>query len=267
MSPRIKAFLIHLAISLLLLIAILYVVIFIWYPPPFFAADGGWQGVRIMIGVDLVLGPLLTLAVYNPGKGMTKLRRDLWTIGFIQISALCAGGWIVAGERTAMVVFADDRFVTMSPKQVEDSGVSRAVLESLKGDHPTMAFVGLPENEAERDAYVFSTLGDTPLFKRGERYEPLSKENRQRIMARGYELDKVVLVKPALADVVEAFLSRERKRPEEVAALPLYCRYDVLSLVLDRETGEILDTIAISHDELIASRSWKRLQETGELPE
>lgn len=266
MSLRIKAFLVHLAISLVVLAAILYVVVFIWYPPPFFAADGGWHGVRILIGVDLVLGPLLTLAVYNPGKGMQRLRRDLAIIAAIQIGALTAGCWIVAAERTAMVVFADDRFVSLSTKQVRESGVTPETLRTLQDGHPPMAIVTLPEDDRERKAYVFSTMGDVPLFKRGERYAPLTAEQRRRIATRGYDLEKAALVKPGLAPLVRDFLSRHDKTSAQVSALPLYCRYDVLALVLDRDSGEILDTIRIDHDELIASRSWARLQESGELP-
>jgi hypothetical protein len=264
-SPRIKAFVVHLAISLLLLAGILYVVVFIWYPPPFFAADGGWQGVKIMIGVDLVLGPLLTLAVYNPGKGMDRLRRDLIIIAIIQISALTAGAWVVADQRTRIVAFADSRFVSMTEIQIEESGVSEAVLETLRGQRPPMAYVRLPENEAERSRFIMSTMGGKPLFKHGDRYEPLTFENRMRIVAKGFDLSRVAQVIPELAPEIDTFLEKIGRSAEEVSALPLYCRYEVLTLVMDRASGEILDTLNITHEQLIASGSLERLQGEGKL--
>ncbi len=267
MKLRLKAFLIHLVISLVILAAILYVVVTIWYPPPFFAADGGWQGVRIMVGVDIVLGPLLTLAIYNPGKGMDRLRRDLVVIAVIQFSALCAGAWVVADQRTRMITFADNRFISMTETQIRESEVEPEVLAELQKDHPPMAYVRLPDDPGERAAYVFSTMGGKPLFKRGERFEPLTFDNRMRIVAEGYDLDRVARVTPTLRPIVDRFLEKIDRGADQVSALPLYCRYDVLSLVLDRETGEILDTIDIDHDQLIASRSLERLQGAGKLGE
>ena len=263
MSPRIKAFLVHLVISLIVLAGILYLVVFIWYPPPFFAADGGWQGVRILIGVDLVLGPLLTLAVYNPGKGMGRLRNDLIVIAIIQITALSVGGWVVADQRTRMITFADNRFVSMTEAQIRESGVTEEVLSTLSGQRPPMAYVRLPDDPGERSRFVFSTMGDTPLFKRGDLFEPLTAENRRRIVQQGYDLSRVALVIPQLAPEIKTFLERIDRQAKDVSALPLYCRYDVLSLVLDRNSGEIVDTLDISHDQLIASRSLERLPARG----
>ena len=54
---RIQAFLIHLGISAVIYAGLLYLIIFIWYPQPYFTADGGWQGIRLVTGIDMVLGP------------------------------------------------------------------------------------------------------------------------------------------------------------------------------------------------------------------
>jgi len=54
---RWQAFLIHLGISTVIFLILLYFIVFHWYPHPFFAKGGGWQGVRLITGVDLVLGP------------------------------------------------------------------------------------------------------------------------------------------------------------------------------------------------------------------
>ena len=61
---RISAFLVHLGISFAIFLALAYLVVFIWYPDFFFSTDGGWQGIRIIALVDLVLGPVLTLCVF-----------------------------------------------------------------------------------------------------------------------------------------------------------------------------------------------------------
>lgn len=253
MSERIKAFLIHLGISLVILAGLLYVIVFIWYPPPYFAADGGWQGIQIIAGVDIVLGPLLTLAVYNPGKGMDRLRRDLITIGVIQISALLAGVWVVEGQRTRMVVYANNRFVSLSEAQIRESGVTAETMKALSTQNPPLAYVALPDDPVERGKLVMANMGGKLLFKRGDLYQPLTTENRLKIAAEGFDLDDVATAVPNRATTIKKFLDGIDRPSSELSALPLYCRYDVLTLVMDRITGEILDTVNIAHEELIAS--------------
>ena len=72
---RYRAAAIHLGLSALLFVALAYLVVFVWYPGFFFETDGGWEGIRIIAAVDLVVGPLLTLIVFKAGK--PGLRFDL----------------------------------------------------------------------------------------------------------------------------------------------------------------------------------------------
>ncbi|MEJ2399037.1 MAG: hypothetical protein P8Z67_12590, partial [Gammaproteobacteria bacterium] len=99
---KLKAFASHLGISFLIFLIILYFIIFKWYPFPFFSTDGGWQGIRIIIGVDLVLGPLLTLIVFKPGK--PGLKFDLSVIAIMQAGALAWGIWTVHHQRPIAAV-------------------------------------------------------------------------------------------------------------------------------------------------------------------
>jgi hypothetical protein len=66
---------------------------FVWYPPPYFEVDGGWRILRILAGVDVVVGPLLTLILFKPGK--PGLKFDMTCIALMQIGALVYGGTII----------------------------------------------------------------------------------------------------------------------------------------------------------------------------
>ena len=50
----------------------------VWYPQPYFAAMGGATLILLLIGVDVVIGPLITLIVFDPKK--KSLRFDLAVI-------------------------------------------------------------------------------------------------------------------------------------------------------------------------------------------
>ncbi len=77
---RWKAAGIHLSISILIGLVVGALLFGVWYPPPFFHAAGADMLVLLLVGVDVVLGPLLTLIVFKSGKRGLKfdlaLHRD-----------------------------------------------------------------------------------------------------------------------------------------------------------------------------------------------
>ncbi|MFM1892645.1 MAG: hypothetical protein RLZ44_1722, partial [Pseudomonadota bacterium] len=80
---RLQAFAIHLSLSLLLVGAVAGLLRWVWYPGPLFALEGGWQGLGLVALLLLVLGPLLTLILFKPGKA--GLGFDLWLIALLQV--------------------------------------------------------------------------------------------------------------------------------------------------------------------------------------
>ena len=55
----------HLAISSTLVGLLALGMVVWWYPPPFFMIDGSWQVLRLIARVDVVLGPLPALIVFD----------------------------------------------------------------------------------------------------------------------------------------------------------------------------------------------------------
>ena len=58
----------HLLVSALLAAALAAVIFRIWYPPPYDALAGGRLLFLLLVGVDVVCGPLLTLLMYTRRK-------------------------------------------------------------------------------------------------------------------------------------------------------------------------------------------------------
>ena len=63
MSKRIKFFLGHLAISIVVAIIIIGLVFFVWYPAPLAKAIGVTHIFLMLIAIDVIIGLLLTLLV------------------------------------------------------------------------------------------------------------------------------------------------------------------------------------------------------------
>jgi hypothetical protein len=147
---RFRAFLIHLGISLSVFGVLAYVVVKVWFPDFFFQTDGGWQGLRLLLGVDLVLGPLLTLIVYRAGK--PGLRFDLTVIGIVQGLSLSAGIWIVHGERPLAIVYVDGSFYTATAQSFREINLPVPDLDRFPGRYPKWVAVDLPRDYEEQSA-------------------------------------------------------------------------------------------------------------------
>lgn len=178
---RVRAFLIHLGISLAAFGAIAYAIVAVWYPTFLFQTDGGWQGLRILLCVDLVIGPMLTLIVYKAGK--PGLRFDLTTIGVLQVACLAAGVWIVHAERPLAIVYVDGSFYSLSAQSFIEVGVSVPNLDSLPGPYPKWVSVDLPKDYEEQSVLRGAMLGQgrmlATLADRYIPFEPSQVDNKE----------------------------------------------------------------------------------------
>jgi len=243
-ANRWQAFLIHLGISAVLYVGLLYLIFFHWYPQPYFAVDGGWEGVQIITGVDLVLGPVLTLMVYNRRK--RELKRDLAIIGMLQLVALVWGTWLVYDQRTAAVVFASGRFNTLSVDQIVDAGDRAQQLVSESRTRPPYFLVRMPTERKEwLDMIARAMKTGIPLTLRGDLYEPVTDENRMQVLHSAIDIERRVKnVKDDRAKLDE-FLSLYGGTSSDYGFVPLSARYGFLLLALSRKDASIVGALDI----------------------
>ena len=122
---RWKAAAIHLAISSGLAVGIAALLYLLWFPPPYFIAAGASRLILLLMGVDVCIGPLLTLLVVNPRKPRRLLRLDLSVIAIVQAVAFTYGIHVIAAARPVFVVAEVDRLVLVSADQLADADLAR----------------------------------------------------------------------------------------------------------------------------------------------
>ncbi len=114
LKPRIKqafrAAAGHLLISLAVATIVALLVFKFWFAPPFRELAAGAELFWLIVGVDVVCGPLLTLVVFNPAKSRGELIRDLSLVAVIQLLALGYGVHTLSYARPVALVFEVDRF-------------------------------------------------------------------------------------------------------------------------------------------------------------
>ena len=119
LRPRLIAFSFHFVFSFLIFLLLTYFLLFVWYPGFLFDINGGWEGLRIIIFVDLVLGPLLTFIIFDKNKSRDELKRDLSIIAIIQFICLFAGVYIVYKERPQAIVYSMGQFFVVSNNEIK----------------------------------------------------------------------------------------------------------------------------------------------------
>lgn len=111
---KFKAAFIHFLISITIISFFFLLVFYIWYPKPFFDISGVSEPLKLMILVDVILGPLLTFIVYKKGKKYLML--DFVLIVIIQLVALGYGAYTIYGGKPSMVVMYNGEFRYMAEK-------------------------------------------------------------------------------------------------------------------------------------------------------
>lgn len=169
------AFALHLVVSLAILALLVSSALFWFFPGALFQAAGGWEGLRIVAAVDLVLGPCLTLIVFNSRKSRLELAWDLSLIALVQALALGAGVWQVAKVRPLAVVQVFDSFYVLNREDYRQMNIIEDELDRLSGWGPKYFYIEVPENAADFMARHVNALlnGELPIQFRLDRYHEL----------------------------------------------------------------------------------------------
>ena len=231
---RFSAFGIHFLISLLIFAVLSAIILTQWYPDYFFELDGGWEGLRIIIGVDLVLGPLLTLIVYKAGK--PGLKTDLTLIGIFQAVCLTAGMYVVYSERPLAMVYVDGHFFSMSKTAYEDAGVEIPDLSGFPGPSPKRLTVELPDDVTELSEIRGEAFrAGKPLRALTDRY--IAFDDSQLLLEDAYPLEKI-RERDVKFGKLEDWRAEHPGPLEDYAFFPLGTRYKYLFIGYRREPLE-----------------------------
>jgi hypothetical protein len=178
MRFRFKAFVWHLggsASALTLTLGILYLGWYHW--PGWYLADMPTV-LAIMVGVDVVLGPLLTLIVADPAKPRRILARDLGVILLVQLVAFGYGVTTLWEGRPLYYAFSVNCLSVVQAQDIErdDSADARAQNSALAPHWyslPLWIWAPLPSNPDEAAKIVQSALqGGFDVTARPAYYKP-----------------------------------------------------------------------------------------------
>ena len=244
MSKRLKFFLTHLSISLLIALLMIGLVFFVWYATPLATAVGVTQIFLMLLSIDVVVGPVLALLVYKEGKKTLKF--DLSVIVVIQISALCYGIYSIEQGRPAWLAYNVDRFELIRKNEIIEEHISQALpqFQQVSWFKPQFVATQFAKDVNQRNDDMFAeVLGGISIAQKPERYIEIEKvkskiQQRTQDLALLSQYNDKALVKKILAQY-----------PQANAFVPLKANAVDMTVLVNKDTAEIIKIVDL--------RPWK----------
>ena len=236
---RARASATHLAISAALATLVFLGVYFVWYPGALFDVAGGKDLLRIMITVDVIVGPLLTLVVFKPGK--PGLAFDLAVIAVAQLTALGYGLWAFAESRPVYIAFVKDRFELARANEIPDEALLHGHMSrwrDLPWTGPKLVGVRFPTDADEKFRLMVSGMAGADIQCYPQYHVPYDSE-RAEVRAQAQPVADLLKYNKGLT--LEAIARERRIDPAATAYLPMRAGKSDLTVFVDRASGNVVD--------------------------
>lgn len=253
-----KAFAIHLTLSLLIFSSLVFVMLMWWFPGELFFLDGGWQGLKIVALIDLVLGPLLTLVLYKPGK--KDLVFDMSCVAAFQLAALAYGFYATHQQRTVAVVFADRNFTTLSAdsaiaasQELIDLELTPQNIKAIDDSYPAILLTPEPA-PGKFGEYVSNLLKGYPeSHERLDLFEKLSPKHAETLSVRAKSKEDLELT--GADEYIAKAMQKGGYDEADIEVHHFKARYSKGLVLYSKSQNEILDYIPMPWDELLAKKT------------
>lgn len=243
---RFKASAIHLGLSLVIAAMAALLVFGIWYPYPYREISGGRELFLLVVTVDVILGPLITLAVFNRTKPRTELRRDLVMVALIQLAALGYGLWTVSVARPVHMVFEYDRFRVVHAIDVplELLAKTPSGVDALPLTGPTLLSLRPFRDGQEKMEATIAALQGVSLSSRPDLWRPYASAVPEILLA-AQPISALKYRFPERVAEIERVLASTGRNPQTVVYLPMVGRESFWTVFLDPVTAQVVASMSL----------------------
>lgn len=240
-TDRLRASGIHLGLSLGIAALAAWLVFGLWYPYPYREISGGRELFLIVIAVDVILGPLITLVVFNRAKPWSELRRDLIIVVLIQLAALGYGLWTVWVARPVHLVFEYKLFRVVHaidiPVELLDKTPVGIVALPVTG--PTLLSLRPFKDSGESMDATLAAVGGGSLSARPDLWQPYEAASTE-IRREAKPVSDLKARFAAHAAAIDAVITAKGRKPESLVYLPLAGRKTFWTVFLDPANGDVV---------------------------
>lgn len=212
-----------------------------WYPGFFFYIDGGSEGLRLLLVVQLILGPLLTLVLYKPGK--PGLAFDMSVVLFLQVACLGAGLVIIHDQRPAFLVYYESHFYSLGRDAFAEQRINMPDQRAYGDSTPAIVVVKFPDDPIE-DADLRRILfqGGVLPWAYPALYQPFG-ENAQDVIQNGEA--EVVMRSRDPGMLLNEWIDFHGGEFNDYAFVPVLSRYRPAFLGIRKRDASIVGIVEI----------------------
>lgn len=242
MFDRIKASLIHFSISLVIVSFAAGWVFLILYPGLLASISNVNDIFALIVLVDVCLGPLITLVIFNKKK--KELKFDLAVVGLVQIAALSYGLHTLFIARPAYIVFNASQFDLVYANDFDRKAFVAAELpfKSLPVWGPKIVAAEMPKDEKLAAKIVLLSLTEgKELQVMPEYYENYSDaEITSKVIEFMTPIKKLKEYNPKRIDDIDQLIAKYQKNGTVLGFYPFYANSEALTAIIDGATGAVL---------------------------
>ena len=216
----------------------------VWYPWPLFEAAGGNELIFILVGVDVTIGPLITLVIFKAGK--KGLRFDLTVIALLQLAALAYGLHTVYLARPVFLVYTIDRFDLVTAKDLDEKDLAKVTHSEFKPSlfgRPRYVAALFPSDPVEKARVVETSVVGKDL-QMYPQYYVLYPGQAQAALHKAKSLD--IMIKRDPEEKIKRYLSSSGRSGDSIRYLPMSSPETDGIVLLDATSGMPLDILLIN---------------------
>lgn len=213
----------------------------LWFPGYFSTLAGGQELFVLITGVDVALGPLITLCIFERTKPRRELVRDLCIVALIQSGALCYGlhtMYIARPVVMAMEVYRL-RVVSANDALVSELPQAQAGFQSLSLTGPR--FVGVaPSNPKEQMAEMNLAARGYDLGARPKYWRDWERTGRPQAIAASRPIEQLANRYPGRLAELNAALAKTGVAPAQLRFLPIISLHAAAVALVDIRRGDVV---------------------------
>ena len=237
-----RAAAVHLLASVLVAVLAAALVFGIWYPYPYRELAGGRELFLIVVAVDVVCGPLLTLVLFNPRKSRRELFLDLSLVALVQLAALGYGLYTVAQARPVYLVFEVERFRVVSVADILEGTLKPELggLHRLPWTGPVTIGVREPRDPDEKlNSLELSLQGNEPSARPD--WWQVYDLSKPQVLKRAQPIDALRKKQPGAVSLIDQAVAESGTGESALGWVPL-TSFKSTSWVafVDLKTAEVL---------------------------
>jgi hypothetical protein len=244
---KVSASALHFVITLMAALAVAAIIFFVWFPAPLDQMMGGQKLFLLVAGCDLILGPLISLVIYNSKKSRRELVLDYALVGGVQLAALLYGVSVVADSRPAFVVFVKDRFEVVAAMELDPADfkdAQEARFRSLPWRGPVLVVAEFPASPSERSEILLSALAGKDIQLMPKYYRAYESQ-LDAVRGRALPVTALMQRKPDAAAAIKAAVADTGLPDTRLRWLPVKHRFGFWVALIDVETARPLRYLPI----------------------